>query len=487
MRNNAAIVLLLLFALPLAYAQACGPISKSITLDSDMQCPGSALTIGSDNITIDCNGHIIKYAASEMGHAISASAVKGITVENCILLEASDLPDATAISLSDVGSSSVINNTISTSGIESDAIFVEMVFNTTIISNNIHVTNATGIAASSPFFLNIENNTINASAAYRGGISILFGGVVSLVSNRIDVHDNYGFGIILMNLTSASLADSDNPATVRYFNLSRVANNNISMDGDNSIGVFISSDLSVEAIGNTIQMNGPNSVGLFAESIAEHTFESNSISVSGNFSNGISLKSSNYSVIRNNDVITFGESSYGVSSVSGIGNIFRGNNVRSMAAEPSLMLAKGSLSELFEGNDLSNINNIDSGFSMTIINPTDVKLIGNRLCKISIYKGNATLLGNTFISNVPKVVTLNVTGLVLSNDSVGNDWGRKTAPFFVRGEDVDDERFADTYSPSVSQPNQGSQVIIGLAIIVALVLGWILYKRWILYKQKIRQ
>ena len=477
-----ALVLLSVTAITQAQQVGCGDnITSSLVLDADLTCQGSALTVGADSVIIDCDGHAIRYAANESGHAISASAVFGIAVKNCILTEGSDLPDAAAVSMYNVGSASIVNNTITTSGAGSDAILAETVFKSTFINNSIRVANASGISAFSSFFLEIENNSISSGTAYRGGVFLVAGGVVSLVSNRIDVRDGYGFGVVLMNLTGASFPDPDNPDVMRYYNLSRVADNGVIMGGDSSTGIYVSGS-SVEAVGNAIRMDGANSIGLYAESVSENTFGSNSISASGNFSYGISLKSSDRSAIIENNITVSGESSYGVSSISGVGNIFSGNSVRSLANGSFPVLATSSLSERFEGNNLSNG---DSGFSMMLVDSTDAWLVDNRLSNVSMYDGNATFLGNAFIGGVPKVVTLNVTNIVLSNASMGNDWGRSSAPFFVRGEDVDDERFADMYSLSLSlgenetgtAPSTGAgvdlgliaQILIGLVILIAIV------------------
>jgi YVTN family beta-propeller protein/parallel beta-helix repeat protein len=94
-------------------ALACGDtITSNATLSADMNCSGTGLTIGADNITLDCAGHSIFNSLTTNGDGagtgISLANRTGVTVKNCTLSGFNN-----GISLTSSSNNNVNNNTIS--------------------------------------------------------------------------------------------------------------------------------------------------------------------------------------------------------------------------------------------------------------------------------------------------------------------------------------------------------------------------------------
>jgi parallel beta-helix repeat protein len=80
-------------ASPVASAQAvtCGDtITQSLKLTADIgPCSGDGITIGADNITLDCNGHTVSGSGTgSTGTGITVPAgISGVTIRNCQVTE----------------------------------------------------------------------------------------------------------------------------------------------------------------------------------------------------------------------------------------------------------------------------------------------------------------------------------------------------------------------------------------------------------------
>jgi parallel beta-helix repeat protein len=71
------------------YSPLCGAtITSNLTLSSDLSCPYDAITIGADNVTLDCAGHTIAYETVGSGSngAVAVNGFSGATIKNCRIL-----------------------------------------------------------------------------------------------------------------------------------------------------------------------------------------------------------------------------------------------------------------------------------------------------------------------------------------------------------------------------------------------------------------
>ncbi len=85
-----AVVVSFLITPSIAVAETlvCGTtITTSTTLDSDMFCSGTGITIGADNIVLDCAGHSITGTGPDisMYRGIYLFGRTGVTVKNCVV------------------------------------------------------------------------------------------------------------------------------------------------------------------------------------------------------------------------------------------------------------------------------------------------------------------------------------------------------------------------------------------------------------------
>lgn len=66
---------------------ACGEIiTKDIVLHNDLlDCTGNGLVIGANNVTIDCNGHLIDGDGIDVDHGIYLKGKSGVTIRGCTI------------------------------------------------------------------------------------------------------------------------------------------------------------------------------------------------------------------------------------------------------------------------------------------------------------------------------------------------------------------------------------------------------------------
>lgn len=71
---------------------SCGDtITKDIVLHNDLlDCTGNGLVVGADNITIDCNGHLIDGDGINADHGIYLKGKSGVTIRGCTIRDFED-------------------------------------------------------------------------------------------------------------------------------------------------------------------------------------------------------------------------------------------------------------------------------------------------------------------------------------------------------------------------------------------------------------
>ncbi|MCP3682440.1 MAG: hypothetical protein GY861_07080 [bacterium] len=209
------IFLLFLFALvvpmcveAVVYDPACGStVTDDVILTQDMSCPATALTIGADDITVDCQGYSILFTGSPPVTAITLNDRSGVSIENCGIYDYT-----VAISLSS-SSDNTIKNITSNSrkiyfGSSSYNTVLDSVFtnfkieisggsHNNLINNNLSSDNLYGFdITSSPHTL-IVNNSVSGHFSQRAlslvysDYSNVIGNVINGSSARISLHSSY--------------------------------------------------------------------------------------------------------------------------------------------------------------------------------------------------------------------------------------------------------------------------------------------------------
>jgi parallel beta-helix repeat protein len=168
-----------------ASSLTCGDtITVSTTLRADIgPCPGNGITIGANNIVLDCAGHTLTGIGTEAGlyAAVLVSGVNGVTVVNCkasdffwgfrvfssthiILLNDKAISDLAGFSL--VGSSyNIIANSMAVNNVESQGIGVLFNSNYNIVVDNIATNDYYGFAIFGNSNL-VSNNVANGNLEY---------------------------------------------------------------------------------------------------------------------------------------------------------------------------------------------------------------------------------------------------------------------------------------------------------------------------------
>ncbi len=301
---------------------------NTCTLANDISSTTTCITVGNDNVTINCDGKTITFNTGAGGsdYGITASSRKNLTIENCTIISATSGVGAIPIYLLSTNSSRVFNNILKTNG--ASAIYLSTAaFYNIISANKVNATDPNGNAgirlAQASQYNNISANTVITNGTIPG---------------------NYGI-----------LSEFDCP------------NNTIS---DN----FIVS-------GGSQSSN----YGIYAQA-ADHKIINNSINTTGTVqNNGMVLNGCSNSIIANNSIKATGtgNGNYGILVLNAVQTTFANNNIRVLSNTNShgIYMSAGANRNIFILNNIATNGTIGyaiyiesgisgSNFSSTIINDT---------------------------------------------------------------------------------------------------------------------
>jgi hypothetical protein len=299
-------------------------INDSMTLTQNIVSTTSCITIGLDNVTLDCAGFSITYGtggASNVFGVVAASR-KNITIANCTIVDGSTTGAFDiGINFTLTNDSTIINNTITTNGTSDNYGIAlwngskrNLVANNTIFANGSSGNNTGIFINTTSDDNNITGNTIMTFGADTNvGIRIDTNSNTTLVQSNIiytngTAGSNYGiqvlnaFGTSILNNSITTNGTSGN-AGVRLensVNTTTVGNNTILTSGSagNNFGIFLLSSVSASNFyTNLITTTGTGTNhGIKLQEFAENnTFYANNITATGTLSYGIEIINSNYS------------------------------------------------------------------------------------------------------------------------------------------------------------------------------------------------
>ncbi len=265
----------------------CGDtVTSNVMLSSNLTCTGSGLTVGANNINIDCAGNTL--SGSGTGNGIYASGRNNVTIANCsvrnfwygIYLESSN------------------NNTITNSTVYSNirGIWLVLSTNNILINNTAYnqtVNNGIELSSSS------NNNTLANNIAYNnsGGISLSSSNSNTLIGNTL--YNNSQNGIYSYSSTNNTVTNNTAYNNTQYgIYLGYSSNNNTITNNtffkNTQMGVYIDSSRYNDIHNNTMN-NGTN--GMAIEQSHYNTIYNNTMN---NNYRGIYLYYSNNNTITNN-------------------------------------------------------------------------------------------------------------------------------------------------------------------------------------------
>lgn len=202
---------------------ACGDtLTASTTLSSDLVCSGTALAIGANNVTLDCQGHTI--TGDETGIGILAQNQDGITIKNCTVTNFAD-----SIRLDSTHNSSLENNTADNNTTYGIRLIAST--NNTLTGNKV-LHNGPLTGPSGGFLVQVSSNanlfTSNLAEQNNGdGFNIVSSDLNHLVNNTStnNAGSGYRFSDSNDNAINANLAGSN---VQRGFHFSSSTGNTIS-------------------------------------------------------------------------------------------------------------------------------------------------------------------------------------------------------------------------------------------------------------------
>jgi hypothetical protein len=197
-------------------------INVSTTLTQGIASNDTCVTIGGDNLTLDCAGFSILYNANGTDNEYGILAVGriNITIKDCIIRDINDTAAAgVGINITNTNMTTIRNTTIFTNGTTNTHGIAFNIINTSTVANNTIIPNGTsqnhGIFLQSTDAVDIRDNNI----------SILVGSSQDGISSGLlSVNNTIAFNRIIISLGSVGIRLSTNTRSSVIFN-------NISLTG----------------------------------------------------------------------------------------------------------------------------------------------------------------------------------------------------------------------------------------------------------------
>jgi len=265
------------------FENLCGfTLTHNKNLTSDLSCPGTALTIGADNIVLDCNGHTIIGSGnfSFVNFGIQANNKQNITIKNCIIQSFH-----TGIRLNVTNQSQLTNNTAYNNF---NVFSIIDSSNNTFKSNNVNNNSLDGFSTLG----SSSNNTFISNAVSNGHFGFFIRGFFNTIINNTGNSNRFtGFLISGYNSTLtnnfANFNALDGFSLSSAFNITFVNNN----AGNNQrAGLLITSSNSNLILSNKIFNNRLGNIIPDAAGGINLTNSSNNLIFNNLFNNSINVK-----------------------------------------------------------------------------------------------------------------------------------------------------------------------------------------------------
>ncbi len=435
-------------------------INTSVNLQQNLTSNTTCITLGADDITLNCNGHSIFYNGNGQNAANGIVGVgrSGVTIRDCLIRDINVSGTfGIGINLTNVSDSRINNNTILTNGTSDNyGILMQLRTIRNLLANNTITTKGT---ASNNYGLlmivNVSNNTIFSNTIFTNGTgnddgirvnatsnnnAVLFnrititGGASSDAIRFREVVDNST--VANNNITVLSIDTGDGIRLGPATSGNRIENNTINMQGllNMSHGIFVfgfntvltdrSSNTTISQ--NTVLMNVTSrNQGIRLENSSNSNLVSgNRVTIQGtaDFNEGIMLfQNSSNNTIRNNTISTNGTlQNEGIRLENDAhGNLIAGNTIRSFGSigesEGILIITVSTNNSIVNntiitngGPDSHGIEVVDRSNNNQFMN-TNITVNATGSVGVRIFNANNTVFNNTIISTRSDWV--NLTGV----------------------------------------------------------------------------
>jgi parallel beta-helix repeat protein len=185
---------------------SCGVLDSPntvYTLNSSINSSGTCITIGADNVTLDCQGYTILYGLSAVGYGVADDGFDYAVIRNCVIVHGQAQPESYGIFFyGGVSNGVIFNNTINTLGpSQGHGIYLSTSSGNNIIFNTVSTDclNCHGIYLSSSSGNVVSMNDISANFSYSYGVWLSSSSGNNLSTNNITTFrtDSYGINFYL--------------------------------------------------------------------------------------------------------------------------------------------------------------------------------------------------------------------------------------------------------------------------------------------------
>jgi parallel beta-helix repeat protein len=304
-KTKGLMIALLIFVLTLTVSaddlSSCGLLDSPNTLyglTNNINSSGTCITIGANNVTLDCRGYTINYSQSALGYGIEIYSSNYSTIMNCVVEQGSDTNDSLGIYFYDSDYGIVSDNTISTLGASSDGIYLNSSYENDLSGNTIYCSgySCEGITVYWSFYNDLSYNTVYSSGSYGDGIYLTASTENRIFSNNISTQGNAVYGFYIVG------ACNDN----------NISQNTVNTSGGNGIGTYLGYGSGNSFIGNGITTSGGQSKGIWLDGSDSNNLSSNTVSTSGSGSDSLIISASSDNILSSNIVLASGYSAYGL-------------------------------------------------------------------------------------------------------------------------------------------------------------------------------
>ncbi|MBI5061181.1 MAG: right-handed parallel beta-helix repeat-containing protein, partial [Candidatus Aenigmarchaeota archaeon] len=345
---------------------SCGSLGISdwvYVLTRDLNSTGTCITIGANNVTLDCNGYLINYSQLTTGYAVTATSKNYTTIKNCVVIQGNDTITAShgIYMNTGVGGANIYNNTIrllhkNSTGWNNSAHGIYMmtrVYNVSIYNNTLTAVgnSSTGVYLADSSNSSVYSNTINNTAMTDGRGILLQAAYNNSAYSNIVMTSAYG---IMLQYTSFG---------------NKIYSNTVNMTSTWAYGVYLYSVSYNNLVYNNIIST--NSTGAGGVSLGETAY--------------------NNSVYSNNITTTSTSSAYGMHLHKTVfNNTFWNNTIRASSTRIMLDGSAGTVdSNVFENDTL--IRESTTGYDVYAVSSSQNSFIGAVINRSNIYIGSSVV------------------------------------------------------------------------------------------------
>jgi parallel beta-helix repeat protein len=254
--------------LPLMGVVCGGILTDDTTLTADLNCNGTGLNIGSNNLVLDCAGH--KLTGNGSGYGINISGYESVTVENCIINKFEDGIYSSYSPSCSFGFNTLYNNsigfevTVSSNGRyygniltnNTDKGFDLVTSSVSWFNNNTVVNSGTAfnvyITASNFTYNTVYNCTNGIGISQSSNSLVLFNNITNNTGLGISISESFG-----VNVTSNIVEGNTYGIGLSVSNTNNVISNKIQ---NNTWGLNIDSNSQGNTIFNNLFNNNAHTV-----------------------------------------------------------------------------------------------------------------------------------------------------------------------------------------------------------------------------------